>query len=89
MMAGKANQAISSYNQALAFAAQANIKQNLMLSQFHQGLGECLKAKGDIAHSETELAMAKSLANIARDHCETNNALLSFAIIRTIPVRCN
>jgi tetratricopeptide (TPR) repeat protein len=89
MLAGRVDRAIEFYRYSLDLSKQLSIDQKLMLSQLHQGLGESLKRKGDMEQAQLELAMARKLENEAKERCETNNALLTFAVSRKIPERCN
>ncbi|MEW6737997.1 MAG: hypothetical protein AB1489_42360, partial [Acidobacteriota bacterium] len=81
-LAGNVDRAIELYDQSLDLAKKANIQQNLMLSQLHQGLGESLLKKGDYSRAESELALAVALDRKANKNLEQNNALLTFAISR-------
>jgi tetratricopeptide (TPR) repeat protein len=82
MLAGNIDQAINLYTRSITLAEKANIQQKLALSQLHQGLGECLMAKGDFKAAKIELAAAITLDRQARDRFEQNNSLLSFAVTR-------
>ncbi|MEW6737895.1 MAG: hypothetical protein AB1489_41845, partial [Acidobacteriota bacterium] len=93
MLAGEIDHAIKLYTKALDLAAKANIQQNLMLSQLHQGLGESLARKGDYKRAKNELLTAVALDHKARKSLEENNSLLTFAashkssieVLRTFP----
>ncbi|MEW6737255.1 MAG: hypothetical protein AB1489_38575 [Acidobacteriota bacterium] len=82
MLAGNSEAAIELYQNALLLAQQINIQQKLMLSQLHQGLGECLMAKSNYRESAQQLALAVALDQEARANSEISNPLLTFAVTR-------
>ncbi|MEW6736756.1 MAG: zf-HC2 domain-containing protein [Acidobacteriota bacterium] len=87
-LAGNYSQAADLYIKALALAEAANVRQNLALSQFHQGLGDCLKAQGKKAEADAELIIAQKLEKQAQEHCERVNLFLSFAPTRKASPGC-
>jgi tetratricopeptide (TPR) repeat protein len=85
MLAGNSKDAIDLYKKALDLGLKANIQEKLILSQMHQGLGECLMAQGDLIASKSELKLAVSLNNSV-DKSEQINTLLTFAVSK---ISCN
>jgi tetratricopeptide (TPR) repeat protein len=77
-MADKLDQAQQLYSQAIELSEKANIQQKLQLAQLHQGLGECLMAKGNLQSAEQELAVAIAFDQEAQNHFEQANKLLTF-----------
>ncbi|MEW6734958.1 MAG: tetratricopeptide repeat protein, partial [Acidobacteriota bacterium] len=81
-LAGDHNKAVELYTHSLVLAEKANIKQSLMLSQLHQGLGESLAAKGNHKKAQSELELAVAFNTRACANTEGNNTLLTFATTR-------
>ncbi|MEW6737996.1 MAG: hypothetical protein AB1489_42355, partial [Acidobacteriota bacterium] len=80
MIAGNVDKATELYVRSLELAEKTNLQQKLALSQLHQGLGECLIAKGNIDRAKIELEMAIAFDKEAQKNFEYNNALLTFAV---------
>ncbi|MEW6734618.1 MAG: tetratricopeptide repeat protein [Acidobacteriota bacterium] len=82
MLAGQTDKAIELYQRAIDLGKQTNVQQMLSLSQLHQGMGECLMAKGDKDRARIELETAVAFDHKAREGLEQNNAFLTFAVTR-------
>jgi tetratricopeptide (TPR) repeat protein len=80
---GKLDYAIELYQTALSLAEKANIFKelilSLILSQLHQGLGECYMEKRNRDAAETEMVASLQLADEAKKKFQTGNPFLTFA----------
>lgn len=79
MQAGDYDQAIASYNKAIAIASESIVRDKLALSQLHQGLGESLLARGKREAAKESFTIAADLDRQARERYQSNNKLLTFA----------
>jgi tetratricopeptide (TPR) repeat protein len=82
MLAGNVERAVEFYSRALYLGGEAKIEEKLTLSQLHQGLGECLMARGDLKGAESQFAAAVALNSEAQARAERSNPLLTFAVTR-------
>jgi len=86
-VARQLGKAADHYQQAIAFAQEAKVQEQLFLAQLHFGLGDCLQLTGKRQEAKQVVAKAKQLETIASQRCERNNTFLSVAVNRK-PIIC-